>query len=131
MSFNCVIVTPEQQVLDEQVTQVIFPAYDGKIGILSGRAPLLAKLGLGELVLTSVNNQRKSIYVDGGIAQMKDNRLTVLTTRAEAIENIDVESTRAELAEATARRITDEKTYADRQHAIDAARAKLELAARR
>jgi len=28
MSFQCVLVTPEQQVLDEQVAQAILPAHD-------------------------------------------------------------------------------------------------------
>ena len=39
MSFQCVIVTPEQQLLDETVSQAIVPAEDGLIGILTGRAP--------------------------------------------------------------------------------------------
>ena len=47
MAFQCVIVTPEQQALDESVTQAILPAHDGLIGILTDRAPLLVKLGLG------------------------------------------------------------------------------------
>ena len=42
MSFQCVVVTPEQQVLDESCVQVILPAYDGEIGIRTDRAPLLA-----------------------------------------------------------------------------------------
>ena len=44
MAFQCIIVTPEQQVLDESVTQAIIPAHDGLLGILTDRAPLLAKL---------------------------------------------------------------------------------------
>ena len=47
MSFQCTVVTPEQQVLDETVTQAILPAHDGQMGILTGRAPLLVKLGVG------------------------------------------------------------------------------------
>ena len=51
MSFQCTVVTPEQQVLDETVTQAILPAHDGQIGILTDRAPLLVKLGVGPLRL--------------------------------------------------------------------------------
>jgi F-type H+-transporting ATPase subunit epsilon len=86
MSFNCVIVTPEQQVLDQQVSSVVFPAYDGKIGVLTDRAPLLAKLGAGELRLTTTANQQRRFNVRGGIAQMKDNRLTILTNEATPVE---------------------------------------------
>jgi len=41
MSFHCVVVTPEQQAADETVSQVILPAHDGEIGILTDRAPCL------------------------------------------------------------------------------------------
>ena len=46
MAFRCVLVTPELQVLDESVTHAIIPAEDGWLGILTDRAPLLAKLTL-------------------------------------------------------------------------------------
>ena len=39
MAFQCTIVTPEHQVLDESVRQAIVPAHDGLIGILTDRAP--------------------------------------------------------------------------------------------
>lgn len=131
MAFNCVIVTPEQQVVDQQVSQVIFPAYDGQVGILTDRAPLLAKLGIGALRLTSTNNQTRVFFVEGGIAQMKDNKLTILTNEAIPAEEIDAESARAELAEATARRITDENSYQERDRQMRRARAMQELAATR
>ena len=38
MAFHVVIVTPEQQVLDESVSQAILPAHDGEIGVLTDRA---------------------------------------------------------------------------------------------
>src|SRR5688572_6167230 len=110
MAFNCVVVTPEQQVVDQQVTQVVFPAHDGQIGILTNRAPLLAKIGVGELRITPTSGPEKSYFVDGGIAQMKDNKLTVLTTEARPVEELDSETARAELAEASAKRIMNEAT---------------------
>jgi F-type H+-transporting ATPase subunit epsilon len=133
MSFNVVIVTPEQQVLDETVTQAILPAHDGEIGILTGRAPLLVKLGQGRMLLTLAGGgqQVRRLYVEGGVAQMKDNKLTVLTQIAVPVEQIDVESARAELAEATAQRITDERSLEDRTRRMNRARAMQELAGTR
>jgi F-type H+-transporting ATPase subunit epsilon len=127
MSFQCVVVTPEQQVLDETVTQAILPAHDGQIGILTDRAPLLVKLGLGPLRLDLSAGQRRTLFIDGGIAQMKDNRLTILTQEALAPDAINVETARAEFAEANARRVTDEKSYQDRQHRLQRARVLQEM----
>lgn len=128
MAFNCVVVTPEEQVVDQQVSQVVFPAFDGQIGILTNRAPLLAKLGVGELKLTMTAGGEKSFFVDGGIAQMKDNKLTVLTTQATPIDELSAETARAELAEASARKITDAATADQREHALKRARAMEALA---
>ena len=124
MAFQCVIVTPEQQALDESASQAIVPAWDGQIGILTGRAPLLVKLGVGPLRVELAGGRSRTFVIDGGIAQMKDNRLTVLTTEATPIEDIDVVSARAEYAEAEARVPTDDKTRQDRTHQMARARAK-------
>src|SRR5436853_4903522 len=107
MSFQCVLVTPEQQVLDETVTQAIVPAHDGLVGILTGRSPLLVKLATGTLRIDLAGGQRRFFYVDGGIAQMKDDRLTILSTDAAPATDINLEDARAPYAEAEARRPPD------------------------
>jgi F-type H+-transporting ATPase subunit epsilon len=131
MAFQCVVVTPEQQLLDESITQAIVPGHDGLVGILTDRAPVLMKLGTGAMRIDRAGGKTSWFFVDGGVAQMKDNKLTILTNDAKAANEIDVESARAELAEAQARRATDAKTAADRQRQIDRARAKQEAAAKK
>lgn len=128
MAFKVVVVTPEQQVLDESATQVILPAHDGQIGILTDRAPLLVKLGQGALQIDLPAGASRTFYVEGGIAQMKDNNLTVLTQVAVPVEQIDTEAAKAEFAEATAARITDQASFEDRQRRLQRARSMQELA---
>ena len=128
MAFHCVVVTPEEQAADEQCAQVILPAHDGEIGILTNRAPLLVKLGIGVLRMDLQGGQRREFFVDGGVAQMKDNRLTILTQEATASNEIDAESARAEFMEAQSRRPTDPKTADEREHQMQRARAKEQLA---
>jgi F-type H+-transporting ATPase subunit epsilon len=131
MAFKCVVVTPEQQMFDDSITQAIVPAHDGQVGILTGRAPILVKLGAGELKLDLQGAQSRSFFIDGGIAQMKDNVLTILTQEARLPGELSVETARAEEAEATAMRITDEKSFNERQHRLQRARAIKELAGKR
>jgi F-type H+-transporting ATPase subunit epsilon len=128
MSFQCTIVTPEQQLLDQTVAQVILPAFDGQIGILTGRSPLLVKLGLGKLLVDMAGGKRQTFLVDGGIAQMKDNKLTVLTTAAWAPQDIDSGAVSAEITEAQNLHPTDTKGIEDRQKKLTRARMKQELA---
>ena len=42
---RCVIVTPERALFDEPADFVALPLYDGEIGFLPGRAPLVGRLG--------------------------------------------------------------------------------------
>jgi len=80
-TFHCSVVTPERAVLETEATFVAFPAHDGEIGILQNRAPLLCQLGKGALrVETGKETQR--FKIEGGFAQMVDNKLTLLTNGA-------------------------------------------------
>jgi F-type H+-transporting ATPase subunit epsilon len=133
MSFQCTVVTPEQQAFDAPITQAILPAHDGLIGILTDRAPLLIKLGTGPLRLDPANAGAKTQYffVSGGVAQMKDNRLTIVSGEAIPSDQINYESARAEFVEATALKATDENSAKAREHRLERARAKQAMAARK
>src|SRR5258708_4176357 len=131
MAFQCTVVTPEQQAFDASITQAILPAHDGLLGILTDRAPLLVKLGQGPLRIDLPSGEKKFFYIEGGIAQMKDNKLTILTTTSTPSTEIDAEAARAEYAEGLARRPTDPKSAEIRQTQLNRARAKQQLAGRR
>ena len=129
MPFQCVIVTPEQQVLDASLKQAILPAHDGLMGILSDHAPLLVKLGTGPLQVDPSGGGASMIYfVDGGVAEMKDNRLTVLTGEATPASELSADTAKAEYAEASARQSTDAISAKDRQRRMERARVKQRIA---
>jgi len=128
MAFQCFVVTPEQQVLDESIVQAIIPGDDGLLGVLTDRAPLLMKLGMGPLRIDRTNGQSTLYFVSGGVAQMKDNKLTILTNEATPAAEIDLDSARAEYAEAEARRTLDAQTATDRQKQMARAKARQEVA---
>ena len=84
-TFRCRLITPVAQVLDEQVVHAYVPAWDGYFGVLVDRAPIVAKLGKGELRQDYPGGAAsKSFQVEDGFVQMINNRLTVLATKATA-----------------------------------------------
>src|SRR3989442_13406870 len=85
---QCVVVTPERAVLDEPVDFIALPMYDGELGVLRGRAPLIGRLGYGELRIRRGATTRR-FFVDGGFAQVRSNVVTVLTPRAIRGEEIN------------------------------------------
>ena len=76
-----IVVTPERTLLDEPVSALRFPLYDGDIGILPGRLPLIGRLGAGELRITTSAGE-ESYFVDGGFVQVLGPNVTLLTNRA-------------------------------------------------
>ncbi len=69
-ALRLVVVTPERTQLDETVESLRFPLYDGEIGILPGRLPLIGRLGVGELVATLPGGQTTRLFIDGGFVQV-------------------------------------------------------------
>lgn len=101
MAFQCTVATPEGLSYDGTITGAIVPAHDGQVGILTDRAPILLKLGAGELRLHVAGGGADVVYfVAGGVAQMKDNALTILSDEAKPTSELDVEAARKDLADA-------------------------------
>lgn len=126
MILECVVVTPERAVLDEKADSVVLPMYDGELGVLPGRAPLIGRLGYGELRLRR-GDQVKRLYIDGGFAQVRANVVTLLTDRALLPEEINVNATREELDSLLALAPTPEEQERQLKKA-DRARAQLRVA---
>src|SRR3954467_163547 len=101
--------------------------YDGELGVLPGRAPLIGRLGPGELRLQQ-HGAAKRLFVDGGVAQGRAGVVTVLTNRAVPAEQIDPQAARQELTTAQAKATKSPEEQDARQKAEDRARAMLRVA---
>lgn len=126
-TFRCRIVTPTARILDEDVVAASIPAWDGSMGFLVDRAPILTRLGIGELTLefpaqSSAAGGSRSYVVAGGFAQMVDNRLTILAETAIPTESIVVSDAEAEL------RALENKSGPDVDAKRNLARAKIAAA---
>jgi F-type H+-transporting ATPase subunit epsilon len=122
-----VLVTPETTLLDEPVEALRFPLYDGQIGILPGRAPLVGRLGYGELRITTVAGI-KSYFVDGGFVQVKQGVVSLLTDRAQVAASLDPRQAEGELEVARQRHPRTDAEFAEKDKDLLRARRKLALA---
>ncbi|MDQ1349104.1 MAG: F-type H+-transporting ATPase subunit epsilon [Acidobacteriota bacterium] len=112
-SFRLSVVTPEREVLAVEAKFVALPLYDGEMGILAQRAPLLAKLGAGMLRVDEAAGGKRKLFVAGGFVQMVDDKLTILTQEALEPEKVTAELAKSALAAAT--RLPN-RTEAEHQH---------------
>jgi F-type H+-transporting ATPase subunit epsilon len=127
---TCVVVTPETTVVDEPADFVALPLYDGEVGILPGRAPLIGRLGYGELRIR-YGGKSQSYYVDGGFVQVADNVVSILTNRAVPADRLDSQAASLQLEAAIQRRAAGDEEQAIRDRLIAQSRAQLRLAGRR
>ena len=128
-TLKCSLVTPEKALLDRVVDFVALPMYDGELGVLPGRAPLIGRLGPGELRVRR-GNETHRFYVDGGFAQVRDNVVTVLTPRAVPAKDVDANAARQLLEAALKPGATPEAQEAQYKNQ-QRARAQLRIAGQR
>jgi F-type H+-transporting ATPase subunit epsilon len=115
-TFHFDLVSPEKLAFSGDVDQVDVPGVEGDFGVLSGHAPVVAAVRPGILTITTDGAHQK-IIVLGGLAEVSENRLTVLADVATSMDEID----RAKFAETIAEMEAKlaEKEGSELDHAIE------------
>lgn len=127
---HCVVVTPENTVFDENAEFVVVPMIDGEAGIGANHAPLIGRLGCGE-VRVKTGGKGERYFVDGGFVQIDHNEVSVITEQAIAASAINTADVESELRAAEASKPENAAEVAARAKAIEQAKAKLKVAAKR
>ena len=122
-----VLVTPEKTLLDIPVNDIRYPLYDGLAGILPSRAPMVGRLGFGELFAHTPSGEQ-SFYIDGGFIQVKENVVSVLTNDATPLKELDSAALRQELSELVQKVTLNENEQTEKTNRIDRVRKMLSLA---
>jgi F-type H+-transporting ATPase subunit epsilon len=118
---NLEVATPSRLVVAETVDEVVIPGSQGYFGVLPGHAPLLATLGVGELMYRKGTSQMH-LALTGGFAEVRNDKVIVLAENAERPDEIDRE--RAQRARERAERRLTGRDASD----VDFARAQASLA---
>ncbi|MGI9472425.1 MAG: F0F1 ATP synthase subunit epsilon [Rubripirellula sp.] len=96
MTLRCVVVTPERTELDREAEYVSLPMFDGELGVMSGRAPMIGRLGYGTLRLQTAAGPER-YYVDGGFAHVEGDVINVLTARSIPVDLLNRDEAHAAL----------------------------------
>jgi F-type H+-transporting ATPase subunit epsilon len=92
-TFELQVVTPDRQIVREDVEEVQAPARGGYLGILPGHAPLLSEMQQGELSYRQ-GNEWHYLSVFWGFVEVLPDRVVVLAETAERAEEIDLDRAR-------------------------------------
>ena len=100
-AFVTKIVTRNEELFAGDTVSVVAPGQEGYFGVKANHAPFMAALGIGEVRVTTPDDQPHYFAVAGGVAEVQDNVLVVLADTGERTLDIDV--ARAEEAAERAR----------------------------
>ncbi|KRQ17692.1 F0F1 ATP synthase subunit epsilon [Bradyrhizobium manausense] len=87
-TFHFDLVSPEKLAFSGEVDQVDVPGWEGDFGVLAGHAPFVAAVRPGILTIIA-GGQKQKVIVLGGLAEVSDDRLTVLADVATSLDELD------------------------------------------
>ncbi|MDN6069828.1 MAG: F0F1 ATP synthase subunit epsilon [Lactococcus plantarum] len=113
------VITPNGFCYNHHAYFTLLSTVDGELGVLPNMIPTIASLKIDELKVRRIDDEKHVdwISINGGIAEVRANVVTIIADSAERDRDIDV--TRAERAK---RRAENELQEAEGKHDIDAAK---------
>ena len=84
---NFQLVTPLQLLTSQDVNMAVMPGSEGDLGIMYRHTPMMTMLNRGIIQLFEGNQVVERIIIDGGIAEINDKGITVLSERAEILKS--------------------------------------------
>ncbi|HEY4232678.1 MAG TPA: ATP synthase F1 subunit epsilon [Lacipirellulaceae bacterium] len=126
-SLRCLVVTPETTVVDTLADAVTVTLVDGEYGIAPRHAPMIGRLGYGELRIR-VGAEQERYYTDGGFVQVVDDVVSVLTNRAMTAASLTTATATEQLRAALARPAAGNEELAIRDRLIAQSRGQLRVA---
>ena len=122
------VVTPEKQLVSEEVAQVNAPGSEGDVGGLSDHAPILTNLRSGQLSYEN-DGESTALVISGGYLEVTDNRVTILAETGEFLHEIDrerAERARSQAEEKLSNPDLSEEEFSETQKKLFRAIARLE-----
>ena len=123
-----VLVTPEKTLFDRPLASIRVPMFDGSAGIYPGRAPLVGRLGIGELKLLGNDGLSESFFIEGGFIQIKGELVSVLTNAAMPVSKISRKAAADELAKAQSEKAKTDEEVVSNARKLERARKLVSMA---
>ncbi|MCV0426491.1 MAG: F0F1 ATP synthase subunit epsilon [Roseibium sp.] len=89
--FQFELVSPERQLLSEQVAEVVVPGTEGEFGVLKNHSPFMSTIKPGILKVRNGGGSWDEYFVRGGFADVASGGLTVLAEQAVPVKEISKE----------------------------------------
>ncbi|WP_373084323.1 F0F1 ATP synthase subunit epsilon [Sneathiella sp.] len=112
------LVSPEKLMLSAEYEMVVVPGAEGDFAVLAGHAPIISTLRPGVISIYEGDKEKERIFVNGGFAEVSNDKLTVLAEEAIYVADLN----RADLEQRVQNAREDEEDAKDdetRRRAIE------------
>lgn len=130
---NFSLITPEREVITQEVYEVILPTQDGEIAILPHHLPIISLLKAGVISLRlkkeDKDTQLEHLAVKGGFLEMDGNNIKVMADiayKASEVSEIEANEARKKALELK-EKATDKVSLADATSALEHSLIQLKL----
>ena len=86
-NINIQLVTPLNILTSKDVSMAVLPGSEGALGIMYRHTPMMTLLNRGFVKLFEGNQIVENIVIDGGVLEVNETGIIVLSERAEIIKN--------------------------------------------
>jgi len=100
MVMNIRVLTPDRVICSITADEIILPGLTGQVGVLDSHAALITALDTGLLRIKS-NEKWTPIILCGGLAEIDNNKVTVLVNDVEEVNDIKLNDATKALEDAT------------------------------
>lgn len=96
--FKLNFATPEKKIVaDQELEEIVLPAFRGELNILPGHSPMMTTLGAGILSYRLKNGTTQKLAIGWGYCQVSPEGVNVLAETAVEQEQIDVKTSEKSL----------------------------------
>ena len=127
-SLTVAVVTPEGSAFEGTAQSVVVPGYDGEVAFLRGHAPFVGAIGHGELRVMTPEGETRRWYLEGGVAQVLDDEVSILADGILPAAEVDAAQARQDLDAALASKPSSSDEFALRDRKLASAQARLRIA---
>ena len=115
MPMQVELVSPERILFSGEADSVLCRTTAGDIAFLPGHAPFLGLLEIHPLTIRLTDGSDVVVAVHGGVVEVSDNRVIILSDEAELKSQIDVDQTRRDIQEAERRLMENDDAECEAQ----------------
>jgi F-type H+-transporting ATPase subunit epsilon len=76
------IVTPDKKIFEGEIKSVRVPGKKGSFQVLKDHAPIVSTLESGPVIMVDMDGKETVIEIDGGVIEVKANKIILLADSA-------------------------------------------------